>query len=237
MNIFVTNKCPIISAQEQCDVHNRKMICESVQLLSTAHYVLDGVQVGYKPTHQNHPSNIWTRNSSANYQWLYTHYKALCDEYTFRTGKVHKSSELLSVLSSLPKNIKDRRPAFALCVPEQFQRLGLFDQTISYRAYLNVKLKEWACREKPIKVEWTNPQTTGVGSLRVGLLFILLSLQGCNFQSPDYHKIMIDCAQKKGYYFSVTVPTWLGPRLIAGCAEDFSKLKVTVIDTVSGEKK
>lgn len=69
--------------------------------------------------------------------------------------------------------------------------------------------------------------------MKVLLVMIAILLSGCNLQSPDYHKIMIDCAQKKGYYFSVTVPTWLGPRLIAGCAEDFSKLKVTVINEVS----
>jgi len=69
--------------------------------------------------------------------------------------------------------------------------------------------------------------------VKVLLVMIAILLSGCNLQSPDYHKIMIDCAQKKGYYFSVTVPTWLGPRLIAGCAEDFSKLKVTVINEVS----
>lgn len=157
MNIFSTSHCPTQSAQDLTNIHVTKMVLESAQLLSTAHHVLDGVQVGYKPTHSGHPSSKWTRNSSTNYQWLYAHYKALCDEYTFRTGKAHKSSELLSILSSLPKNIKGGGlDPFALCVPEEFQRLGLFDQTISYRAYLNVKLKEWACREKPIKVEWTN---------------------------------------------------------------------------------
>lgn len=72
--------------------------------------------------------------------------------------------------------------------------------------------------------------------MKYTLVFIATLLSGCNLQSPDYHKIMIDCAEKKGYYFSVTVPTWLGPRLVAGCAEDFSKLKVTVINQI-GEIK
>lgn len=73
--------------------------------------------------------------------------------------------------------------------------------------------------------------------MRLLIVFITILLSGCNLQSPDYHKIMVDCAQKRGYYFSVTAPTWLGPRLVAGCAEDFSKLKTTVINQVSGEKK
>ena len=69
------------------------------------------------------------------------------------------------------------------------------------------------------------------------LLLSVLLLSGCNLQSPDYYKIMLSCAQQKGYYFTVTVPTWLGPRLVAGCAEDMSVLKVTVVQTINGEKK
>jgi len=64
MNIFVTDICPIKSAQDHCDVHNRKMIIEASQLLSTVHFELDGIQVGYKPTHRNHPSAVWTRSTS-----------------------------------------------------------------------------------------------------------------------------------------------------------------------------
>lgn len=155
MNIFVTNKCPIISAQDHNNVHCRKMIVEASQLLSTAHFVLDGIQVGYKPSHQNHPSSKWTRSTSANYQWLYTHFKALCDEYTFRTGKIHKSSELLNVLDKLPMNIKKAQlEPFAMAMPDEFKRLGIFDQTVAYRSYLKEKFAEWTCREKPIKVSW-----------------------------------------------------------------------------------
>lgn len=157
MNIFVTNKCPIKSAQDHCNVHNVKMILEASQLLSTAHFVLDGVQVGYKPSHQNHPSSKWTRSTSANYQWLYAHFKALCEEYTFRTGKIHKSSELLNVLDKLPCNIKKAElEPFAMAMPDHHKRLGIFDQTVAYRSYLKEKYAEWACREKTIKVEWTN---------------------------------------------------------------------------------
>jgi hypothetical protein len=133
MNIFSTSHCPIQSAQDLTNIHVSKMAVESCQLLSTAHYVLDGIQVGYKPTHSGHPSSKWTRNSSANYQWLYAHYKALCSEYTFRTGKVHKSSELLSILSSLPKNIKEGGlEPFALCMPEEHKSLlDLVEESIN----------------------------------------------------------------------------------------------------------
>lgn len=65
------------------------------------------------------------------------------------------------------------------------------------------------------------------------LSFILLS--GCELQSPDYYQIMVQCAAKKGYYFSITVPTWLGPRLVAGCAEDFGQIETTVFSKINGE--
>lgn len=157
MNIFVSSSCPIQSAHNLPNILVNKMIVESAQILSTAHHVLDGVQVGYKPTHQNHPSSLWTRSTSANYQWLYAHFKALCSEYTFRTGKIHKTSELLSVLDKLPCNIKKAElEPFAMCMPDEYKRLGIFDQTKAYQEYLRVKFASWACRERPIKVEWSN---------------------------------------------------------------------------------
>ena len=79
MNIFITNACPVQSAQDHADVLLRKMCVEACQLLSTAHVVLDGKQVAYKATHQNHPSAVWCRQSKANYLWLFGHFKALCD--------------------------------------------------------------------------------------------------------------------------------------------------------------
>lgn len=133
------------------------MVCESAQILSTVHHTLDGAQVGYKPTHSQHPSTVWSRSTSANYQWLYAHFKALCEEFTFRTGKTHKSSELLNVLDKLPMNIKKAElEPFAMCMPDHHKRLGICDQTVAYRSYLKEKYAEWACREKSIKVEWTN---------------------------------------------------------------------------------
>lgn len=156
MNIFVTEKCPIKSAQDHCNRHNVKMVLELAQMLSTAHFELDGTSVGYKPTHRNHPCSIWVRESSANYRWAFDHFKALCDEYNFRTGKIHKTSELITQLFSAPKNIKcgDITP-FAMAMPDQYKKLGIFDQTKAYQAYLRDKFAEWGCREKPLVVEWT----------------------------------------------------------------------------------
>lgn len=161
MNIFSTSDCPVQSAIEHNDRHLIKMILECAQLLSTAHFELDAKQVGYKPTHKSHPSAIWARAVSGNYSWLYQHFVALCEEFTHRTGKVHKTSELLVLLAKKPYNIPEgERLEFVMCMPDEYKKKAFngfsFDPTKAYQAYLVDKLKEWACRDKPLKVEWTN---------------------------------------------------------------------------------
>lgn len=157
MNIFVTSACPVQSAIEHCDRHNIKMVLELAQMLSTAHFELDGTTVGYKPTHKNHPCSIWLRETSGNYKWAFDHFKALCDEYTHRTGKVHKTSELLNCLSKTPsKIVLGDKTTFAMAMPDEMKKLGIFDQTKAYQSYLKVKFAEWGCRDKPLAVKWTN---------------------------------------------------------------------------------
>lgn len=74
------------------------MCLESAQLLSSAlrlcGYTGDDV---YKISHKNHPSSKWARATQGNYKWLLEHFRALCDEYTRRTGKIHASSKLLPI--------------------------------------------------------------------------------------------------------------------------------------------
>ena len=124
MNIFYIDSDPNTAARAMTDKHCVKMILESAQLLSTAHRVLDGTPTTrfsksgarlkrydhpwpiYKATHINHPSAVWVRESASNYEWLYSHFLALCVEYTRRYDKVHKSfRELSEYLSQLPANI------------------------------------------------------------------------------------------------------------------------------------
>ncbi len=101
MNIFATSQCPIESAKFLDDKRCIKMCLETAQLLSTAlrinGYKGDDV---YKIAHLNHPSSIWTRATQGNYKWLVEHFRALCDEYTRRTGKIHASSKLLPIFEA-----------------------------------------------------------------------------------------------------------------------------------------
>ena len=101
MNIFCTSDCPIESAKYLDNVRVIKMTLESAQLLSSSlrlcGYTGDDV---YKISHKNHPSSRWTRATQGNYKWLLEHFKALCDEYSRRTGKIHASSKLLPIFES-----------------------------------------------------------------------------------------------------------------------------------------
>ena len=129
MNIFYLSNDVKECAQMHNDRHCVKMILEYSQLLSTAHRVLDGKEVIeqsasgrkqkrwklndgrdtilYKNTHNNHPSAIWCRQYSSNYRYLHNLLVELCEEYTYRYGRVHKceSSGLVSVLYKYPNNI------------------------------------------------------------------------------------------------------------------------------------
>lgn len=98
MNIFATSECPIQSAKFLDDKRCIKMCLETAQLLSTALRVngYKGDDV-YKIAHLNHPSSKWCRATQGNYKWLLKHFRALCDEYNRRTGKVHASSKLLPI--------------------------------------------------------------------------------------------------------------------------------------------
>jgi hypothetical protein len=177
LNIFVLNECAIISAQEQCDKHVVKMIVESAQMLSTAHRMLDGSMdkrksksgktmskywelpdgrehALYKAVHMGHPCTVWTMESGANYLWHYMHFVALCDEYTYRYGKVHMTdAKLRHVLSAIPKSIPnlDRTP-FKLAMGSNPECMSS-DPVESYRSFYHTKQERfkmvWSKRSVP----------------------------------------------------------------------------------------
>jgi len=180
MNIFILNNDPIIAAQEQCDKHVVKMIVESAQMLSTVHRMLDGVMerrpsksgsmlqywklndqrenILYKACHFNHPSTVWTRESKANYQWHYKHFIALCDEYTYRYGKVHSTDTKLRIaLQQIPTNIPEKHMTpFKLAMGSNPECM-LEDAVESYRRFYETKQKRftmvWTKRPVP---KWFN---------------------------------------------------------------------------------
>ena len=129
MNLFYLHKEPEVSATLHCDKHVVKMIIEYAQMLSTAHRMLDGEayyglskngrkiqrwrldsdreDILYKASHINHPSTRWVRENAIQYQYAYDMFTNLCDEYTYRYGKVHMTdSKLRNLLDNIPNNIQ-----------------------------------------------------------------------------------------------------------------------------------
>jgi hypothetical protein len=180
MNIFALDYDPMIAAQYHCDKHVVKMIVESAQMLSTAHRLLDGSMsivpyvtkkgkhrtkkvwtlsdsrdsLLYKAAHPSHPSTKWTMKSALNYDWLYFLFCALCDEYTFRYHKIHKTDVLLrNSLAHRPRSIisdlaLDITP-FALAMKSNPECADPSDPVGSYRKFYQTK-------QSRFKMVWKN---------------------------------------------------------------------------------
>ena len=178
MNIFYIDKDPVQAAIWAVDRHCVKMILESAQLLSTAHRVLDGVEIEgksktgrkarrwvlndaredvlYSATHINHPSAVWCRQSVQNYEWLVEHFFALMMEYNYRYDKQHKCyGELSYMLQSPPKNLENYYwTEMPSCMAEEY--IISDDPIINYRNYYKIgksNLHSWKNRQPP---EWIN---------------------------------------------------------------------------------
>lgn len=98
MNIFYLDHDSKLASQAMCNKHVVKQVLESAQLLCTSHHVCCDTELPdflYKKTHINHPCTKWVRECSANYAWLAYHAISLCQEYTYRYGKIHKSQPII----------------------------------------------------------------------------------------------------------------------------------------------
>jgi hypothetical protein len=144
VNIFYLHTDTKECAKQHLDKHVVKMILEYAQLLSTAHRLLDGYEYEgksvsgrkamrwklddsrddnlYLASHMKHPSGIWCRETSRNYMWLYSLWRDLMREYTFRYGKHHIAEKLIPYLDNLPNNIKfDGMTTMPQCMPDQYK--------------------------------------------------------------------------------------------------------------------
>lgn len=181
MNLFILDKDPVIAAEQQCNKHVVKMALESGQMLSTAHRMLDGSLIRrpsksgrtqvkyyvhpnpllesilYKAVHFNHPCTVWTRESSANYEWHYQHFIALCDEYTYRYERVHRTDAILrNTLKYPPRKIPHgSMTPFKLAMKSNPECMFEDNPVQSYRMFYQTKQARfsmnWSKREIP---EW-----------------------------------------------------------------------------------
>lgn len=164
MNIFYLTNDQTQCAQWHCNSHSVKMILEYAQLLSTAHWETDGNPIieCYKATHKNHPSAVWARANRSHYLWLHTLLEALCEEYTYRYGKTHKtqSSGIVDNLSTPPVFIDDY--GFydpPQCMPDEFKRPATVDAYRNYYANGKTKLLSYKFRDVP---DWLKEYQTNV---------------------------------------------------------------------------
>ena len=192
MNIFYLHEETKECAKQHLDKHVVKMILEYAQLLSTAHRLLDGYEYEgksisgrkamrwklddarednlYMASHMKHPSGMWCRETSGNYMWLYSLWRDLMKEYTFRYGKHHVAERLIPFLDNLPKNIKfGELTPMPQCMPEQYK---VPDSIQAYKNYYigdkqrfavwtNRPIPEWyvtAYREQNYKSVYTKEQ-------------------------------------------------------------------------------
>lgn len=174
MNIFYINESIDLCAQQHLDKHVVKMPIEQIQLLSTAHRVLDGEEYTdltangrrikrwrlnddrehnlMKATHINHPSAIWCRQNKNNYEWLYNMTVELLKEYTYRYGKIHACEKYLPYLKTPPKNIPNGEffaptpamPADCKVLAENPLPGRKYDVLKSYRKYYIIEKASFA---------------------------------------------------------------------------------------------
>jgi hypothetical protein len=187
MNIFYVNSDPEVAARSMVDRHVVKMILETAQLLSTAHRVIDGEEyvgqsqtgrkakrwrlsgnadaIMYAATHINHPSAVWVRENSANYNWLYDHLLALGREYTHRYGRTHLTiDKLKDILEDAPENIEQSNVMTKMpsCMDKQY--IVSLDPITNYRNYYNygkTDLLRWSNRPPPQWIAGTVIMTDG----------------------------------------------------------------------------
>lgn len=135
MNVFFLDRDPSRAARMLCDKHVVKMTLETAQILST---IVGGP---YKPTHARHPSVLWAADNPG---WVWEHFMALLDEYTYRYGKTHKCAEVARFISSrLPSSPAKLVTSPAQCMPQVYQ------QKDPVRAY-----RDYYCSEKAGFARW-----------------------------------------------------------------------------------
>jgi hypothetical protein len=163
MNIFVLDKNPAIAAKYHCDKHVVKMILESAQILSSVQHIngyTEDYILGflYKKTHENHPCNIWARESQENYDWLCDLALNLCKEYEFRYGKTHKSLLLIQMCKAYkPKFTKFFLTDFALAMPDycKVPGNGDFNENLEVKFNAVSSYREYYRKEKRNIAKWT----------------------------------------------------------------------------------
>lgn len=143
MNIFILDQNPKLCAEMHCNKHVVKMVLETAQMLSTIYRQVHGDEAAtnfgcYKSTHAKHPCTKWVAADPNAARWLCELGLELCNEYTYRYNRVHKTEALLHKLHSHwydPNwRVVDAKLATAAqAMPDQYKVLG--NPVAAYQAY------------------------------------------------------------------------------------------------------
>lgn len=96
MNIFFLDKNPQKCAEFHCNKHISKMVVELGQLMCTTRHLLgDKSHINYRKTHEFHPIQNWLKSNPHHYYWTLALGFALCNEYSYRYEKKHKTEKVM----------------------------------------------------------------------------------------------------------------------------------------------
>ena len=170
MNIFVTDPSPTLSARCLPDKHIVKMPPETCQMLSIVcsekwgHGYGDLHRINGEPyktekgAFRNHPCTIWANACLENTWWLLAHGLALCNEYSWRYGKIHSCEKTLeeatTIIPSAPAPYLPK--SFTFAGPDEFKYDTSIDTFTAYKRYISSK--PWAAsnylRDPSRKPHW-----------------------------------------------------------------------------------
>ena len=132
MNIFILDNNPRKAATMLCDKHVVKMIVETAQILCTVAHT-NGHPAPYRATHRHHPCTLWAGEAKANWDWLIEHGMEMCQEYTRRYGRTHKTQSVMEWCRDTQVGpTGGRRTPFRLAMPPEYKAS---DPVVSYRSY------------------------------------------------------------------------------------------------------
>ncbi len=144
MNLFWLDPDPQKCAEYHVDKHVVKQILEAAQILATAY---PGT-APYKITHRNHPCCIFVRESLENFEKVLDYAEHLGKEYTFRYGKIHKTTKVLEWYRA---NTPDLQRKGLTEFPRAFGDSGVGTTDCVYRDY-----REYYITAKRKLFSWKN---------------------------------------------------------------------------------
>lgn len=91
MNVFCTDIDPGQAARNLCDVHLRKMLIETAQMLCTAARQMGEPGGPYDDVSRGHKCTLWVQQSRGNWDWLVQHGLEMNREYMRRAKRGHRA--------------------------------------------------------------------------------------------------------------------------------------------------